>query len=388
MRGLRVGIIGGGLGGLAAALALRETGQEPVVFERTEQFRPAGAGISIWPNGVKVLCLLGLGDRLAESSSRIDHMCYADADGRVLTEFALEPLYAATGQWARPIARAELQGVLAAAVGPESVQLGRSCVKVSSEQSTAVAWFSDGSSFECDLLVAADGIHSKIRPWVAGHPVERQYVGYVNFNTIIAEDEFLCATHLWKTWAGGGKRVSVMPIGRGAAYVFFDIPMPAEEAANPVLSAVEELEKSFGDWADPIGGIIDRLDAARLNRVLIHELPMVAPWFRDRVVLMGDAVHAMAPDLGQGGCQALEDAWVLAHYLATTDRSVTDALRRYQEERAPRTAEIVRRARKRSDLTHAVDPAATAAWYRSLDGDSGQGTIAGLIESVVTGPCR
>ena len=96
----------------------------------------------------------------------------------------------------------------------------------------------------------------------------------------------------------------------------------------------------------------------------------------------------MAPDLGQGGCQALEDGLVLAHYLASTDRSIPDALRRYEDERAPRTAEIVRRARKRSDLTHAVDPEATDEWYRSLDGDTGEAIIAGLVQSVVTGPCR
>ena len=130
------------------------------------------------------------------------------------------------------------------------------------------------------------------------------------------------------------------------------------------------------------------IDPARLNRVSIHEVPAIERWSRDRVVLLGDAVHSMAPDLGQGGCQALEDALVLAHHLAATDRSVPDALRRYEAERAPRTAEIVRRARKRSDLTHGTDPAATEAWYRSLDGDPGDGIIAGLVESVVTGPCR
>ena len=104
-------------------------------------------------------------------------------------------------------------------------------------------------------------------------------------------------------------------------------------------------------------------------------------------MLIGDAAHAMAPDLGQGGCQALEDALVLTHYLTTTDVSVADALRRYESERKERTAEIVRRARKRAAITHGGGEE-TEEWYRQLATETGEGVIAGLIESVVTGPCR
>jgi FAD-dependent urate hydroxylase len=105
-------------------------------------------------------------------------------------------------------------------------------------------------------------------------------------------------------------------------------------------------------------------------------------------VLLGDAAHSMAPDLGQGGCQAMEDAWVLTHYLTSTNRSVSDALARYEAERRPHTADIVRRARNRADITHGVDPAATEAWYAELAREDGSGIIAGLARSVLTGPCR
>lgn len=318
----------------------------------------------------------------------MDHMSYADAEGRLLTEFSLEPLYAATGQFARPLARAALQEALLDAAGPGLVHLGRSCVGVDSDGHGAVVHLSDGTSFECDLVVAADGTHSAIRSWVVGHSVQRQYVGYVNFNTIVPDDRLPCPPNTWRTWLGEGKRASVMPCGHGSSYAFLDVPMPLDEAADTVMEPGEELEMAFGHWGAPVRRLVGAVGEATINRVLIHQLPPVRPWFRDRVVLLGDAVHAMAPDLGQGGCQALEDAVVLAHYLATTDRSVTDALTRYQRERAPRTAEIVRRARKRSDLTHAVDRAATQAWYRSLDGDTGEGIVAGLVESVLTGPCR
>lgn len=387
MRHLRIGIIGGGLGGLAAGLALRATGQEPVVFEQAEEFRPVGAAISLWPNGVKVLSLLGVEERVAAAAGRMDRMAYADADGRVLTDFSLERLYAATGQKARPLARAALQDILVEELGADRIHFGRTGTGVDSDGSTAVACFADSSQFECDLVVAADGTHSRTRSWVGG-TVERRYVGYVNFNTIVPDNPLLCPPYTWTTWVGDGKRASVMPCGPGSVYAFLDIPMAPAEASDPGLAPIDEIKKAFADWASPVRRLIDMIDESRLNRVLIHDLPPVDRWFRDHVVLLGDAVHAMAPDLGQGGCQALEDALVLAHYLATTDCSIPDALRRYQDERASRTAEIVRRARKRSDLTHAVDPAATEEWYRSLDGDPGDGIIAGLVQSVVTGPCR
>jgi FAD-dependent urate hydroxylase len=96
----------------------------------------------------------------------------------------------------------------------------------------------------------------------------------------------------------------------------------------------------------------------------------------------------MSPDLGQGGCQAIEDAWVLAHYLTATSRSIEDALVRYESERLPHTASMVNRARRRADAIHGVDPAATAEWYRSLETDGPSAIIDGLAQSVETGPCR
>jgi FAD-dependent urate hydroxylase len=388
MDGLRIGIVGGGLGGLAAAIALRDSGQEPMVFEQAQEFRAVGAGISLWPNGVKVLGLLGLGRQLAAAGGRMDLMAYADRDGRLLTEVALDPLYQTVGQRAWPLARADLQDILVEALGARSIRFGAFCEWVASAGAGAVAGFRDGTEFECDLLVGADGTHSRIRPWVAGRPVERRYLGYVNFNTVLVSDRRLAPDRTWTTWVGDGKRASVMPCGEGRSYAFLDVPMPAQEAARPTDEPLDELRKAFGDWTGPVRHLLECLADHPLNRVLIHDLPPLPQWSRGHVALLGDAAHTMAPDLGQGGCQALEDGLVLAHYLASTDRSISDALRRYEDERAPRTAEIVRRARKRSDLTHAIDPEATHEWYRSLDGDTGEGIIAGLVESVVTGPCR
>jgi FAD-dependent urate hydroxylase len=291
------------------------------------------------------------------------------------------------GQTARPLARSDLQDLLVTATGPGRIRFASRCEAVGGDDSSAQVRFADGSTFAADLVVAADGTHSIIRSWVAGAPVEHRYVGYVNFNTI-ADVGDLVPADSWLTWVGQGKRAAFMPVGAGRHYVWFDVPLPAGEAIPPDgISPKEELEKAFTGWAQPVRALIDRALPDRINRVQIRDLPPVPTWHRNRVVLLGDAVHAMAPDLGQGGCQVLEDAVVLSHYLTTTNVSVSDALARYEAERRPRTDEIVRRARKRAEITHGSGPA-TADWYQELAGETGEKVIAGLIESVLTGPCR
>lgn len=383
MRGLHVGIVGAGLGGLAAGIALHQTGQEVSVFEQTEVFGPVGAGISLWPNGVKVLSLLGLGPDLARTGGRMERMSYLATDGQELTDFSLQPLYQTVGQRAWPLSRTTLQDLLIGELGEQRIRFGARCNGVSVNDRGPVIHLTDGSEHVFDLVVAADGTHSPLRNWIAGEPISREYVGYVNFNGIARYDPVFGPETTWRTWVGDGKRASVMPVGDGWVYAFFDIPYEEEHADHP-----GELEEAFADWAPAVHHLIWSVGAGRINRVAIYDVPAIATWQRDDVVLLGDSAHGMAPDLGQGGCQALEDALVLAHYLASTDVSVGDALRRYEAERRPRTTEIVRRARKRAGITHGLDWGATNAWYEELASEDGSRVIAGLVESVATGPCR
>lgn len=385
-------IVGGGIGGLTTALCLHRFGHHPVVFEQATELRPVGAGLSLWPNGIKVLNLLGLGPTVATLGGAIDRMAYADARGRPLLDFALDELYHRVGERARPIARARLQDLLLAEVsailGSDGVQLGARVVAVDDGDAGASVAVDDGRTFVADVVVAADGTHSKLRDAVVGRPVERRYVGYVNWNGLVAESVDIAPTGTWLTWVGAGQRASVMPVGAGQCYWFFDVPMDSAAASCIGGDHRQVLADRFGRWAPAVKALIERLDTDGVARIPIHDIDPLPTWVRDRIVLLGDAAHAMAPDLGQGGCQAIEDAWVLTHHLTATSHSVADALARYEAERMPHTAEMVRRARNRSDLTHAVDPAATEAWYRSLATDGHAGIVDGLAQSVEVGPCR
>jgi FAD-dependent urate hydroxylase len=391
---LDVAVIGGGIGGLSTALALRQAGHRATVYEQTSVLRPVGAGISVWSNGVKALNLLGLGPAVDANSGVMDRMAYAAKDGRSLCDFDLGPMVDTVGQRPCPISRTTLQTLLTDALEPGVLHLGVRCVGVEADggdETRATVIFEDGTRVSPDVVVAADGTHSVLRPYVVGHPVERRYVGYVNWNGLVNWSPELSGPSTWITWVGDHKRVSLMPVGGGQCYFFFDVPLPADEAIRPPdqtapVDPRAELDRYFAGWAPAVRLLIDRLDPAGTNRVPIFDHDPLPRFTRGTAALIGDAAHSMSPDLGQGGCQALEDAIVLTRCLTANTLGVPDALRRYQQARQEHTADIVRRARKRSDITHGVEPERTQAWYDELAREDGTSIIAGLVQSVLGGP--
>src|SRR4051812_38821219 len=172
------------MGGLTAAIALRQAGNVVEVFERVPALLPAGAGVSLWSNGVKVLDRLGLGPALAAVGGRMQRICYRSQRGDTLTDFSLSPLIEAVGERPYPVTRTDLQRLLLTALN-QPVQLGSECVRVEQDDQGAVAVFSDGRRAIGDLIVAADGTRSLLREHVLGQKLERRYVGYVNWNGLV-----------------------------------------------------------------------------------------------------------------------------------------------------------------------------------------------------------
>jgi FAD-dependent urate hydroxylase len=387
MHDLHVIIVGAGMGGLTAALALRQAGYTVEVYDRAPVLAPAGAGVSLWSNGIKVLSRLGLGEAVRAIGGPMQQMCYRTKQGDTLTSFSLEPLVKAVGQWPYPVARTDLQSMLLDAVGPRHVRLGANCVAVTQDGSAATAVFADGHRATGDVVVGADGTHSIIRGSVLGEKVERRYLGYVNFNGLVAQSDDLAPPDTWVTYVGDHKRASMMPVGGGRFYFFFDVPL--EPGLPAVASDVAgELAHHFDGWALPVQRLIERLDPARVTRGEIFDIEPLRRFVRGRVALLGDAAHSTAPDLGQGGCQAMEDAWVLANVLLTNDLGVEDALLRYEAARGERTADIIRRARKRSDVTHGIEPDKTREWYEELAREDGSTILRALANTILGGPMR
>ncbi len=387
MAALNILVIGAGMGGLTTALALQQAGHRVSVIDRVAELLPVGAAISVWSNGVKVLKQLGLGEAVERVSGDMRHMRYATKDGKLLTEFSLAPLYEAVGQRACPIARAELQRLLLEAVGEHNVHLGLTCTDFDSDDEGITAHFDDGSRQTADLLVVADGTHSRLREKVLGQAVARRYCGYVNWNVRVAASEDLAPLDHWVQYVGDHQRVSLMPMSGDAAnpefYCFFDVPLPAGTTSDPTRYR-DELREHFAGWAAPVKRLIERFDPAQMARVEIHDIEPLDRLVGQRTAILGDAAHGMAPDLGQGGCQAMEDGWVLARVLENAEGDIAAALKAYDEARVGRVGEIVSRARKRAETTHGANPAATQAWYAELADEDGV-TIMGGIEKTIRG---
>lgn len=385
MENLKVIIVGAGMGGLAAGIALQQAGYSVEIYDRVKKLRPAGAAISLWSNGVKVLNRLGLGRAIAQVGGQMDRMAYYSSTGETLTDFSLQPLIDQVGQRPYPVTRTELQQLLLNAVGVETIRLNSKCLNVEQDEKGVTAFFENGHQTTGDVLIAADGTHSVLRSYVLGYPMERNYVGYVNWNGLVPMSQDLAPENSWVLYVGEHKRASLMPVGANRFYFFIDVPLPKGTMNQPETYR-EELFSFFKGWASPVQTLIQRLDPTTTNRVEIHDIDPLPTLVRGRVALLGDAAHGTAPDLGQGGCQALEDAFVLANYLQTTNLGVEDALKRYEAARIDRVADIIKRARKRSDITHGKESEKTQQWYEELKREDGSKTMGAIANTILGGP--
>lgn len=385
MYGLKVIIIGAGIGGLSAGIALRQAGYSVEIYDKASVIRPAGAGISLWSNGVKVLNRLGLGDKVAAISGQMNRMEYRSHKGELFNYAHLQSLVEQVGQRPYPVSRTELQHLLLEAFGAEDVQLKSRCVAVEQDADSVTAIFADGHRATGDVLIGADGVRSIVRRYVTGRDVQPRYADYVNWNGIVAATPNLCPDDTWVIYVGAGKRASMMPIGSKRFYFFFGAPMPLGTIVPPEQLRAELLEQ-FEGWCEPVQNLIQQLDPLQTNRLEICDLDPLEHIVRDRIALLGDSAHATTPTLGQGGCQALEDVEILCRYLVTTNISVADALKRYEAARKERIASLVLKARKRADMIYNKDPQATAAWYENLKQEEEGDIINALSKVILAGP--
>ncbi|RZM78749.1 FAD-dependent urate hydroxylase HpxO [Leptolyngbya iicbica] len=387
MYNLKAIVVGAGIGGLTTAIALKQAGYTVEIYDKVSALRPAGAGISLWSNGVKVLNRLGLGEQLAALGGTMNRMEYRSHQDEPLSHIDLMPLVHQVGQRPYPVSRTDLQDMLLNAVGRDQVQLQMRCVEVEETADQVTAIFENGHRATGDLLVGADGIHSRVREYVLETSISPRYANYVNWNGIVDAQPGLCEADNWVIYVGQGKRASMMPIGGDRFYFFFGAPMPKGTHVEPAQRR-DELAEIFAGWPAPVQTLIQALDPLNTNRLEIHDIDPPHHLARGRTVLIGDAAHATTPTLGQGGCQAVEDAEVLTRYLVTTNISVSDALQRYEQERKDRTAALVLKARKRTDTIYGKDPALTEAWYEELKQESPEAVTGALAKVILGGPMR
>lgn len=369
--GTTVGICGGGIGGLVAALALRDQGIEAVVYEQAPLFGRVGADINLTPNAVRALDGLGagaaVGAAIRESAARPTHRISRTWDTGEETS-RLEMSRAAEDKYGAPqltIHRADLLSALDGALGDGAVRVGHKVTAVHDDGDGVTVRFDGGGEDRVDLLVGADGIHSTVRTAMFG-PENPTFTGVVAYRAVVPAGRLAGQPDLdaFTKWWGPDPDTQIVsfPLNRGRdIFVFATTPQDDwlhESWTQP--GSVEELRASYADFVPDARRLLDACDEVMKSALYVRD-PLPA-WVSGRMVLLGDACHPMMPFMAQGAGQAIEDAVVLARCLGgIADRD--KALHRYQEMRRDRTARIQIGSRSNDWLKVAGD----ADWVYGYD---------------------
>lgn len=332
-------IVGGGIGGLASAIALHRRGWRVEVLERAPEFGEAGAGISLWPNALRALEVLGLADAVRAAGAVEATGGVRDRAGRWLSRTDSAELERRFGHPLVVLHRADLLRVLIEALPADSLRSGSEVCAVRDDgDGHGVVAHRNGES-RAALVIGADGLRSTVRTALWPDADGPRYAGYTAWRMVT---EPLGEPHPEGavTW-GRGERFGFTALPGGRMYCFATASLPP----GSVFAGSEhaELLRRFGTWPDPVPDLLAAVPADAVLRHDLYDLPPLPSFVRGRVALLGDAAHAMTPNLGQGACQALEDAVTLAHCLDATP-DVTAALRSYDLLRRPRTQAIARRS--------------------------------------------
>jgi 2-polyprenyl-6-methoxyphenol hydroxylase-like FAD-dependent oxidoreductase len=331
-----IGIIGGGIGGVAAAVALHRAGIDATVYERANELREVGAGMMLWPNATRVLNELGMLERVAALSGPSHHFLVRSLTGSILMDIGL-------GHFDVPALctrRSDLLDALISALPADRVRLGHDFGCFERQKSSVAVHFSNGISVEHDVLIGADGIRSRVRSQLLGirEPI---YRGYTVWRGVARLTGAVPSGSNSETW-GRGKRFGILSTG-GDRFTWYATANTDTRHVDSHEGRQHELLQMFAGWHEPVESLIALTEEGSILKNGAYDLPPLKRWGRGRVMLLGDAAHPCTPNLGLGGCLALEDALVLAKSFC---REATPelALRRYESLRRRRTRHIQQRS--------------------------------------------
>jgi 2-polyprenyl-6-methoxyphenol hydroxylase-like FAD-dependent oxidoreductase len=361
-------IIGGGIGGMTAALALARAGFRAHIVERSPEFGEIGAGIQLAPNALRVLDGLGVLPELSAPAVRLRRVVLMHADtGEHLTTIDFgEPFERRYGYAYTVMHRGDLLTVLSQACRAQdaiTLETSREVTELRDDGDTARIGFADGDGYACDAVVGADGLWSAARALVSDdRPVCQEFVAYRGTLPVhdvaghdvtghdVTGDEII--------WIGPGKHLVQYPIRQGELYnqvaVFYSRSYSREAEPTDRWGTPAELDRAFGTSCDPVRAGVALV--GRERRWVMYDREPLDNWTTGRITLLGDAAHPMVPYLAQGACQAIEDAGCLARQLTRYDGDPVRAFAAYQAERIPRTARIQRSARIWGQIWHDDGP--------------------------------
>jgi 2-polyprenyl-6-methoxyphenol hydroxylase-like FAD-dependent oxidoreductase len=365
---LKIAIVGAGLGGLSVAIGLARAGHEIEIFEKAPELREVGAGMTLWSNATQALRYLGVLDTCLAQSASLQHLQLRFAAGKAFMEIPVE-------EFATPavaMRRADLQSILVRALPSGRLHLDSACTGICEDAAGIRLRFARESEFAqdpFDIAIIADGARSVLRDTVVeARPL--RYQGYVVWRGIayLAEGEWPAGL-LTETW-GTGRRFGCLPGHAGQVYWYATENRTRSTLAEPwsqpipVRFAKEELLERFAGWHEPIARILNATPNGTSVCNPAFDRSISRGWSRGRMVVLGDAVHPSSPNLGQGGCMALEDAAILSRVLAScAPQDYASAFATYEKLRRGRVRNIVRRSRMIGRLTQFEGP--RKMWLRN-----------------------
>jgi 2-polyprenyl-6-methoxyphenol hydroxylase-like FAD-dependent oxidoreductase len=349
---LRVAVIGGGIGGAAAAAALVQRGMDVGLYEQAPALTEVGAGVAIQPNGVRVLQRLGLGDELLQFGAKWVDPQFRRSDGAYAA--AMWPTTLASTIEFYGMHRADLLAMFVNRLPPEIVHTNHTCVGFEQDDDGATVIFANGVHARVDVVVAADGIHSVLQQHVTA-PSAPLYSGSVAYRGVIPAASVSWPEGAMRNWLGAGKHFLVFPVRANklvnyVGFVSSDEPLKESWSA---IGDVGTLSREFTGWDPLVEAILAQVKTT--FRWGLFDREPLQTWTRGRLTLLGDAAHPMLPHAGQGANQAIEDAIALATILRHADRATAPrALLIYERLRRERTAGVQRMSRFNGALYEAA----------------------------------
>jgi 2-polyprenyl-6-methoxyphenol hydroxylase-like FAD-dependent oxidoreductase len=349
---MKCAIIGAGIGGLTTAIALRQKGIEAKVYEAAPEIKPIGAGIVMATNAMLVFQRLGISEKIQQAGFLISEGFIADQLWKPIQKFDTNYVSQKYGVGSYAFHRADLHKVLFNELPQGTVVLNHKLTSLHQQGDKVHLKFENQLTEEVDFAIGADGIKSAVRENLFGRSTYR-YSGQTCWRSIVempVKPKFKNSSYeLWGSKAGS--RFGLVAVGENRIYFFATIKSPEGGIDNTELLK-QNLISLYSEFGSEVACVLERAEVDKIIRTDIYDLNPIKDWYKDRIALLGDAAHATTPNLGQGGCQAVEDAYVIAKAI-TEKETIENAFKTYQETRFAKTNFVVKTSWQLGQITNA-----------------------------------